>query len=1082
VARHWWGGRKDDTQERAAIVGPVQTYAYRGVGQPQYADWGAEGAIKQAYLTNTVVYACVRTIAETIASLPFRAGRDPLQPQKFSPDAPLARLLGPPPGGPNPDTSPSSFMANYVAQRLVTGRYGAEIEWSGKPGASQVVALWPLVAQYLNPIPSSSGSQYFSGFEYLINSVPKKLSPERCYYDWQPSLGDWRQPESPLQAARLDISVAVMQDIYDKAFLQNDAKPAHMVVHAAFAEQAEEDAWREQFEATYGGPQNAGKTAFTPVADGEAKGALEVITLGMSQVDADFFRRYEQKVKGICIALGVPMSKLDASGRTFDNAAQEDKAFYMNTILPLVTKIQESINIRLAPLVGREVGWFELDGIEALQEPLKFQQVSPIDAYKERLITQNEARRAFGLDATDGGDDFAEKPEPPAIPAVPDPAALPAATDTVPAPKDEPVVASARVLSPPVVSRAIEDFQPQGTDSTRSPAPLPALSNAGGEEHGDDPADPSSAVKPPLASVDHAIRREQQWRSVDKQLVSMESIWERRFRTLFAEQERKTIERFEGKRGRQALRAVTDNPVNGSFDAATVYDVEGWQQVTASESGLLYEAVVAQSAGRMIDRFGIDFNIEAPYIQDFILQRANQLAGQVTNTTYRAIQEQLLEGVIEGEGIDQLATRIRAVFSEASKNRATTIARTEVISASNASTHLVGMEYPDDVVAGFEWLSAHDSRVREHHRTADGQQRRKGEAFNVGHITMRFPGDPSGGASEVINCRCTITALLPEDFEQRSTQAAMYRRVDEVERELVLLATRKFNPHQPRDEDGKWKGIGGGGGSSKIPSISDFQAHQKMVVEQIARAIQGGQETDKKYDHVKGQEGIYKAKRARQHVAIVNELYAKADKVPSNKQSLIAGGLGGAGKSTTLKKVPELKQSDYLTLNPDDVKELMAKKGMSPKVDGLSPMEASALMHEESSHITALLAQRAMQDGKNITWDITMASEKSIQKRLDDLHAAGYDVDMVFVDIPLETSVDRALARYKRGQESFEKGDGLGGRYVPPEVIKANADPEFGSKNLRTFQHLKKHARRAWLYDNSGSEPVLVEKRVPSEL
>ena len=37
-------------------------------------------------------------------------------------------------------------------------------------------------------------------------------------------------------------------------------------------------------------------------------------------------------------------------------------------------------------------------------------------------------------------------------------------------------------------------------------------------------------------------------------------------------------------------------------------------------------------------------------------------------------------------------------------------------------------------------------------------------------------------------------------------------------------------------------------------------------------------------------------------------------------------------------------------INPDDIKEELAQRGMVPEIDGLSPMEATDLVHEESSY------------------------------------------------------------------------------------------------------------------------------------
>jgi hypothetical protein len=82
------------------------------------------------------------------------------------------------------------------------------------------------------------------------------------------------------------------------------------------------------------------------------------------------------------------------------------------------------------------------------------------------------------------------------------------------------------------------------------------------------------------------------------------------------------------------------------------------------------------------------------------------------------------------------------------------------------------------------------------------------------------------------------------------------------------------------------------------------------------------------------------------------------------------------------------------------------------EVSGLSPMEASGLVHEESSHVAKQIAGRALEEGKDVLWDITMAPPSSVESRVDALRAAGYrQVDAVFVDIPVEMSVARADGR-----------------------------------------------------------------------
>jgi predicted kinase len=179
--------------------------------------------------------------------------------------------------------------------------------------------------------------------------------------------------------------------------------------------------------------------------------------------------------------------------------------------------------------------------------------------------------------------------------------------------------------------------------------------------------------------------------------------------------------------------------------------------------------------------------------------------------------------------------------------------------------------------------------------------------------------------------------------------------------------------------------------------------------------------------------------RAVLHRDLLDDLYSRAADVPCDCRAIMAGGLGGAGKSTVLEGHAGVDRSGYVTINPDDIKEEMSKRGLIPEVAGLTPVEASDLVHEETSYLAKQFAARALADGKNVIWDITMSSESSTASRLDYLKGAGYRATGIFVDIPVEVSVQRADNRYREGHEDYRNGKGQGGRYVPPEVIRSQA-------------------------------------------
>jgi predicted ABC-type ATPase len=196
---------------------------------------------------------------------------------------------------------------------------------------------------------------------------------------------------------------------------------------------------------------------------------------------------------------------------------------------------------------------------------------------------------------------------------------------------------------------------------------------------------------------------------------------------------------------------------------------------------------------------------------------------------------------------------------------------------------------------------------------------------------------------------------------------------------------------------------------------------------------------------------IWSSDRTLLHQSLLDKIYSRAADVPCDHEAIIAGGLSGAGKTTVLANHPEIDRSKYLAINPDNLKEEMARCGMIPEVEGLSPMEASELVHEESSYLARQLAIRAQADGKNLIWDITMSDQTKTEQRITDLREAGYTkVDALFVQIPIETSLRRTESRYWEDQDKWFSGEGFGGRLIPPEVILRQADEEWGSGNRKT--------------------------------
>lgn len=126
---------------------------------------------------------------------------------------------------------------------------------------------------------------------------------------------------------------------------------------------------------------------------------------------------------------------------------------------------------------------------------------------------------------------------------------------------------------------------------------------------------------------------------------------------------------------------------------------------------------------------------------------------KVTNTTKKWIANRIRKGVEEGKSYGEIAKDLKKKKRFNAK-RAKRIAITEVHSAANYATQeavkTTGLEMEK------EWVAFIDDRTRVNHILANGQRKSMNQDFKIGGVDMGFPGDPKGGAGNVINCRCVL--------------------------------------------------------------------------------------------------------------------------------------------------------------------------------------------------------------------------------------------------------------------------------------------------------------------------------------
>lgn len=106
---------------------------------------------------------------------------------------------------------------------------------------------------------------------------------------------------------------------------------------------------------------------------------------------------------------------------------------------------------------------------------------------------------------------------------------------------------------------------------------------------------------------------------------------------------------------------------------------------------------------------GISFDVVEPRVISAITARSNLFSDSVVNSTRQALHQLIADSINAGDGIPQLEKKIRLLYANMSKYRATRIARSEVIWAQNEGAELSYMQ--SNVVSAKEWWTARDERT-----------------------------------------------------------------------------------------------------------------------------------------------------------------------------------------------------------------------------------------------------------------------------------------------------------------------------------------------------------------------------------
>lgn len=122
----------------------------------------------------------------------------------------------------------------------------------------------------------------------------------------------------------------------------------------------------------------------------------------------------------------------------------------------------------------------------------------------------------------------------------------------------------------------------------------------------------------------------------------------------------------------------------------------------------------------------------------------------------KAINAQVLQGIIQGESIPEMAKRLTPIMDR-NKKSAIRNARTMTTSAQNKGrldSYRAGQD--KGVVLRKVWMATNSERTRAWHAALNGVEAEIDESFENDYGKIMFPGDPNADPGNVYNCRCTM--------------------------------------------------------------------------------------------------------------------------------------------------------------------------------------------------------------------------------------------------------------------------------------------------------------------------------------
>jgi len=305
---------------------------------------------EETALKISAVYACVKVISETVASLPLNLLKELTNgDSEKAKQHPLFTLLK---DAPNSEMSSFTYREMLMTNLLLWGNAYSLIK---RNKLGQIVELYPLKSKNMkverDAVTNKIKYIYTNNKGIATTYTPKQVLHIPAF-SFDGVLG-----VSPITYAREAMGLALATEEFGARFFGNGARPGGVLEHPGVVKDPEKlrDSWNK----VYQGTANSHKVAVL-------EEGMKYHEIGMSPEDSQFLQTRSFQLTEICRIFRVPPHMIgDLSRSTFSNIEHQSIDFVVHTIRPWLVRWEQAIARSLLTDEERTIYYakFNVDGL-----------------------------------------------------------------------------------------------------------------------------------------------------------------------------------------------------------------------------------------------------------------------------------------------------------------------------------------------------------------------------------------------------------------------------------------------------------------------------------------------------------------------------------------------------------------------------------------------------------------------------------------------------------------------------------------------------------------------------------------------